>query len=262
MILKKPVLSFLLILLLSSSLFSMNLASAIDAVEGVNPPISLDVGDSAEITMGFNSRTASASSSDASIATVVQADVLPVPPSGGGHGKIIITCVAVGVATITFSWVAPSGTIKNGTVQVTCGNVPAPDGNGEETGGTGESTCLIATAAFGGALAPEVQMIHDIRDNKLMSTEFGQDFMSSFDSVYYTFALTVANWQYENPAFKESVRVLITPAITILSLMTLAEEGSEFDAWFLMSTVIALNMGLYIAGPIVGIFFLQRHFKK
>ena len=138
------------------------------------------------------------------------------------------------------------------------------EGHGEETGGSGESiwSCAIATAAFGGALSPEVLMIHDIRDNKLMKTEFGQNFMSSFNSFYYTFAITVASWQYENPAFKESVRVLITPAITILSLMTLAEEGSEFHAWFLMSTVIALNMGLYIVGPILGIFFLQRHFKK
>lgn len=116
-------------------------------------------------------------------------------------------------------------------------------------------------AAYG-ALSPEVEMIHDVRDNKLMSTEFGQDFMSSFDSVYFTFAQTVANWQYENPVFKESVRVFITPAITILSLMTLAEEGSEFHAWSLMSAVIALNLGLYVVGPVFGIYFLQRHFKK
>jgi hypothetical protein len=166
------------------------------------------------------------------------------------NGGFTVTCTGPGTCNVGFSiYHAVSARTTPGTLTVT------------QTGGTGNGSCLLAMAAYG-ALSPEVEMIHDVRDNKLMKTEFGQDFMSSFDSVYFTFALTVANWQYENPVFKESVRVFITPAITILSLMTLAEEGSEFHAWFLMSTVIALNMGLYIVGPILGIFFLQRHFKK
>jgi len=167
------------------------------------------------------------------------------------NGGFTVTCTGPGTCNVGFSiFHAVSGTTTPGTLAVT------------QTGGTENGSCLIATAAFGGALSPEVLMIHDIRDNKLMKTEFGQNFMSSFNSFYYTFAITVANWQYENPVFKESVRVFITPAINILSLMTLAEEGSEFHAWFLMSTVIALNMGLYIVGPILGIFFVQKHFKK
>ena len=44
----------------------------------------------------------------------------------------------------------------------------------EEGGG-----CLIATATYGSEIAPQVQMLREIRDNQLMNTESGSAFMSS-----------------------------------------------------------------------------------
>ena len=46
--------------------------------------------------------------------------------------------------------------------------------------------CLIATATYGSELAPQVQMLREIRDNQLMNTETGSSFMSTFNDIYYS----------------------------------------------------------------------------
>lgn len=65
---------------------------------------------------------------------------------------------------------------------------------------------LIATASYGSRLAPEVQMLREIRDNQLLQTESGSSFMSFFNTYYYTFSPTIADWEQKNPIFKEMVK--------------------------------------------------------
>ena len=112
-----------------------------------------------------------------------------------------------------------------------------------------DSGCLIATAAYGTELAPQVQLLREIRDNKLFSTTSGTTFMSGFNTVYYSFAPTVADWERESPVFKEVVKTMITPMLSTLSIMSLADEGSEAEVLGLGISVIALNLGMYIAAP-------------
>ena len=109
--------------------------------------------------------------------------------------------------------------------------------------------CLVATAAYGTELAPQVQLLREIRDNTLFSTSSGTSFMSGFNTVYYSFAPTVADWERESPIFKEAVKTLITPMLSTLSIMSLANEGSEAEVLGLGISVIALNLGMYIAAP-------------
>ena len=52
--------------------------------------------------------------------------------------------------------------------------------NEEEGGG-----CLIATAAFGSEMAPQVQFLREIRDNTVMNTQSGATFMTGFNQFYY-----------------------------------------------------------------------------
>ena len=130
--------------------------------------------------------------------------------------------------------------------------------NNETENGGG---CLIATAAYGSELAPQVQFLREVRDNTLLSTESGSSFMSGFNSLYYSFSPAVADLERESPVFREAVKLFITPMLSTLSIMTLAEEGSESQVLGLGISVIALNLGMYIAAPAI-IGFKVRSFIK
>ena len=43
--------------------------------------------------------------------------------------------------------------------------------------------CLIATAAFGSEMAPQVQFLREIRDNTVMTTQSGTTFMTGFNQI-------------------------------------------------------------------------------
>ncbi len=122
--------------------------------------------------------------------------------------------------------------------------------------------CLIATAAYGTELAPQVQFLREIRDNTVMSTASGTSFMTGFNQLYYSFSPTIADMERENPIFQEAVRAFITPMISSLSIMTLAEEGSEAEVLGLGISVIALNLGMYIAAPALIGFKINTYFKS
>ena len=109
--------------------------------------------------------------------------------------------------------------------------------------------CLIATAAYGTELSPQVQFLREVRDNTVMSTYSGMAFMTGFHQLYYSFSPTVADWERENPVFQETVRVFITPMVATLSIMTLADSGSEVEVLGLGISVIALNLGIYVIAP-------------
>ena len=143
-------------------------------------------------------------------------------------------------------------TVPDEPVEPTCGTgTELVDGickvvKTEEPNGGG---CLIATAAYGSELAPQVQFLREIRDNTVMSTSSGAAFMSGFNQLYYSFSPTIADMERENPMFQEAVRAFITPMVSTLSIMTLADDGSEAEVLGLGISVIALNLGMYIAAP-------------
>ncbi|RDJ38689.1 MAG: hypothetical protein DWQ13_03275 [Crenarchaeota archaeon] len=130
-----------------------------------------------------------------------------------------------------------------------------------ETKTTKGGGCLIATAAYGTEMAHQVQFLREVRDNTLLSTESGTSFMTGFNDIYYSFSPTIADWERENPAFREAVKAFITPMVSTLSIMTLADQGSEEQVLFLGISVIALNLGMYIAAPAVVAIKVRKHLK-
>ena len=109
--------------------------------------------------------------------------------------------------------------------------------------------CLIATATYGSEMSQQVQQLRELRDNQLLQTESGTAFMSTFNDVYYSFSPIIADYERENPYFKEAVKLAITPMISSLLLMENAESESEVLGLGL--SVIALNLGMYLAVPTI-----------
>jgi hypothetical protein len=110
--------------------------------------------------------------------------------------------------------------------------------------------CLIATAAFGSELAPQVQQLREIRDNSLLKSESGTSFMSTFNDVYYSFSPIIADYERENPVFREMVKVTITPMISSLSILNNVEMDSESSVLGYGISLILLNVGMYVGIPV------------
>jgi len=132
--------------------------------------------------------------------------------------------------------------------------VPAKETTSVKTGNGGG--CLIATATYGSELAPQVQQLRELRDNQLLQTESGKQFMGMFNDVYYSFSPVIADMEREHPMFKEAVKLTITPMISTLSLMESAEIESEVLS--IGISVIALNLGMYIAIPAIVVIGIRK----
>jgi len=127
----------------------------------------------------------------------------------------------------------------------------------DQTGGGG---CLIATAAFGSELAPQVQMLREIRDNTILSTTSGAAFMIGFNQFYYSFSPTIADWERENPIFQDAVRIAITPLLTSLSILNYVDIDSEEEMLGYGISLIVLNLGMYFVAPAIVILKLKKKF--
>ena len=134
------------------------------------------------------------------------------------------------------------------------GDAPAEaPGSGAQDDGGG---CLIATAAFGTELAPQVQHLRELRDHTILQTDSGSAFMSAFNGVYYSFSPAVADLEREHPAFRELVRAAITPMISSLHLLDRADSEAEVVGYGL--GIILLNAALYLGTPALLALFWTR----
>jgi peptidyl-prolyl cis-trans isomerase B (cyclophilin B) len=109
--------------------------------------------------------------------------------------------------------------------------------------------CLIATATFGSELAPQVQQLRETRDNVLLKTKSGSTFLSGFNQFYYTFSPTIADWERQNPIFKEAVKITITPLLTSLSILNYLDIDSETEMLGYGISLIVINIGMYFVAP-------------
>jgi len=118
--------------------------------------------------------------------------------------------------------------------------------------------CLIATAAFGSELSPQVQFLREIRDNTVLQTESGSAFMTGFNQFYYSFSPAIADYERENPTFKEAVKLTLTPLLTSLTLLHYADIDSESEMLGYGIGVILLNIGMYFVAPAVLIMTVRK----
>ena len=143
-------------------------------------------------------------------------------------------------------------------VTETTESVPAQTKDNAEEGGG----CLIATATYGSELAPQVQQLRETRDNVLLNTESGSSFMTSFNQFYYSFSPYIADLERENPAFKEMVKITLTPLLTSLSVLNYVDINSEVDMLTYGISLILLNVGMYVGVPIAVIVTIRKNIVR
>jgi len=120
--------------------------------------------------------------------------------------------------------------------------------------------CLIATAAFGSEMAPQVQFLRELRDNTVLQTQSGTAFMTGFNQFYYSFSPAVADYERDNPVFKEAVKLSLTPMLTSLALLNYVDVDTEEQMLGWGVSLILLNIGMYFVAPAAAIVAIKRRF--
>ena len=118
--------------------------------------------------------------------------------------------------------------------------------------------CLIATAAFGSEMAPQVQFLREIRDNTVLQTESGSAFMAGFNQFYYSFSPVIADYERENPVFKEAVKLTLTPLLVSLTLLQHTDIDSDLDMLVYGTGIIILNIVMYLVAPAILILKIRK----
>jgi peptide/nickel transport system substrate-binding protein len=110
--------------------------------------------------------------------------------------------------------------ISTSTILAAAEQAESMQQNGDQQAGTQQesqpSGCLIATAAFGSELTPQVQYLRSFRQDYILSTSSGSAFMNAFNAVYYSFSPQVADYEREQPWLQATVKAAIYPLFAIL----------------------------------------------
>jgi len=73
--------------------------------------------------------------------------------------------------------------------------------------------------------------------------------MQGFNEFYYSFSPTVADYERQNPIFKEAVKLTITPLLASLSLLNYVDLNSEESVLGYGIGIILMNIGMYFVAP-------------
>ena len=75
--------------------------------------------------------------------------------------------------------------------------------------------------------------------------------MTGFNQFYYSFSPAIADYERENPAFKETVKIVLTPLLASLALLQHVDIDSESEMLGYGIGIILLNIGMYFVAPAV-----------
>ena len=110
-----------------------------------------------------------------------------------------------------------------------------------------KSGCIIATATYGSELSPQVQFLREFRDRLVLKTFAGANFMTAFNTWYYSFSPTIAPIIASNDALRTFMKILLYPLINILHLssaiyflLSFSPEFAIVTAGLVASSLIGL----------------------
>jgi parallel beta-helix repeat protein len=116
--------------------------------------------------------------------------------------------------------------------------------------------CLIASAAYDSDLAPHVQFLREFRDQKVMDSFVGSQFMSVFNAFYYSFSPAVAQAISTSENARTVTRGLLAPLLgslyvgrVALDLFPIRSDFGIVVAGLISSALI----GVLYASPLVAL---------
>jgi M6 family metalloprotease-like protein len=117
-------------------------------------------------------------------------------------------------------------------------------------------TCIIATAAFGSAMAPEVAYMRYVRDKLIGSTHLGRKLVDAFNAFYYSWSPPVARTVGSSSFLQAVFRILLLPVVlgvhaAALSFAAISGMTGSADAASVVAFVLAASLCVvaYVALP-------------
>jgi len=201
--------------------------------------------------------TPTTSTSTASSYTETMTSVTPTLTTTTVSVPTTITTV-VSTSTLTTSDYTP--TTSTQTAMVGSTSTTFPDISTTITETTSASTtsypiplspsCLIATAAYGSPLSPQVQALRNFRDELVLKTFAGSQFMKAFNAWYYSFSPSIAHVISKSPSLAAVVRILIYPLVGILQVAAAAHtmSGSNSQLKVVITGFLASSLIGFVYG--------------
>ena len=95
-----------------------------------------------------------------------------------------------------------------------------------------------------------------------MNTQSVATIMTGFNQFYYSFSPYVADYERENPVFKEAVKVTLTPMLTSLTLLNYVQVDTEEEMLGYGIGIIQLNIGMYFVAPAAAIIAIKNRLNR
>jgi len=131
---------------------------------------------------------------------------------------------------------------------------------------TTPSRCIIATATYGSEMTPEVQFLRGFRDQLVLSTFAGKQFMELFNAWYYSFSPGVAGFISEHLVTKTITKAALYPLMGILHLSVLTHSALSFNteigitaAGLVASSLIG---AVYFSPPLTALLIASKRLRK
>jgi hypothetical protein len=85
----------------------------------------------------------------------------------------------------------------------------------EVVGLLSDTSCFIATAAFGSRLDPHVQLLRDFKNRFLINNDLGRKVVK----IYYSVSPDLAKWISQNETLRSAVRTALWPVVWIVQIV-------------------------------------------
>ena len=163
---------------------------------------------------------------------------VPIPAGGSATSKLMITTAPT--APAGQGSISVTGTSDSKSKEVTVTLTVSP---------TAGLPCIIATAAYGSEIAPEVYFLRFFRDTSIQTSFAGSQFMNVFNAWYYSFSPTVAEHVKNNMVFRNVVQAAIYPLLASLYVAQWSYSGLSF------APELAVVVAGLVASSLIGVVY-------